>query len=652
LFYIVRTEIGLMWKQYVDENRLSIEMNVSDLEPFEPPPNLTSPEVVKAYKDFDIAIHRMKEDMHRAIKSQMADASGSDGRNETSECSGRRTADLTSVKSRKRAKDKKKKIIFELCQKSFELRQVHGNYSLYRLSRIWMYGNDEPRHVNKSGNETTEEEPIDGIAQTRAAELEKSDASLVKWNERNTEIYSLPPPSPSTSPISRIPPTVVMNETDDADVDLSTPQRILQSYLPHWKEVKKAWLRQSRLADRPYRKSLDMLKSIAAGILFVCQTCEMIRNGDERKVYKVVLTGGPCSGKTTGQEFLASFFEAIGWKVFRVPELATIIGGARFNELNEEQVMRFQENLLLTLLRLEDSFMSLAETCGENCLVICDRGAMDGSAYLNREAWEEILRRNNLNPIVLRDQRYNQIVHLVSAAVGAENFYHCSTALRLESLEEAREVEHRTRHVWVGHPYMDIIDNENCKTFRDKMLKMAQVICDRAGVEYGDRLAPNSIKRKFLVSSFDLSQCKDYQEFDVVHECVRSDMGQTWIRRRGQNGNWLYTINERRVVDGVPVDTKALLSRREYEMLRAHVDPATYPTFKKRLCFVHAHHYYQLDVFVEPCPKRCHDLKILVTYTTNTTGNLPIPTFITVSKEVTRDTQYSLYNLCKRDVVT
>ncbi|KRY09434.1 hypothetical protein T12_1611, partial [Trichinella patagoniensis] len=407
----------------------SIEMNVSDLEPFEPPPNLTSPEVAKAYKDFDIAIHRMKEDMHRAIKSQMADASGSDGRNETRECSGRRTADLTPVKCRKRAKDKEKKIIFELCQKSFELRQVHGNYSLYRLSRIWMYGNDEPRHVNKAGNETTEEEPIDGVAQTRAAELEKSDASLirkteielffikVKWNERNTEIYSLPPPSPSTSPISRIPPTVVMNETDDADVDLSTPQRILQSYLPHWKEVKKAWLRQSRLADRPYQKSLDMLKSIAAGILFVCQTCEMIRNGDERKVYKVVLTGGPCSGKTTGQEFLASFFEAIGWKVFRVPELATIIGGARFNELNEEQVMRFQENLLLTLLRLEDSFMSLAETCGENCLVICDRGAMDGSAYLNREAWEEILRRNNLNPIVLRDQRYNQIVHLVSGTV-------------------------------------------------------------------------------------------------------------------------------------------------------------------------------------------------------------------------------------------
>ncbi|KAL1239497.1 hypothetical protein TPS_01948 [Trichinella pseudospiralis] len=238
-------------------------MNVSDLEPFEPASNLTSPEVVQAYKDFDIAIHRMKEDGHRAGKSQMADVIGeNDGRNEARECSGRRIADATPVKSRKRAKDKQKKIVFELCQKSFELRQVHGNYSLYRLSRIWMYGKDEPRHVNKAGNETTEEEPIDGNAQTRASELEKSDASLVKLNERNTEIYSLPPPSPSTLPISRIPPTVVMNKADDADVDLSTPQGILQSYLPHWKEVKKAWLRQSRLADRPYQKSLDMLKSM------------------------------------------------------------------------------------------------------------------------------------------------------------------------------------------------------------------------------------------------------------------------------------------------------------------------------------------------------------------------------------------------------
>ena len=66
----------------------------------------------------------------------------------------------------------------------------------------------------------------------------------------------------------------------------------------------------------------------------------------ERRVYKLVLTGGPCGGKTTGQSTLATFFENLGWKVFRVPETATVLmsGGIAFGELNEEQVMDFQVN--------------------------------------------------------------------------------------------------------------------------------------------------------------------------------------------------------------------------------------------------------------------------------------------------------------------
>ena len=45
-------------------------------------------------------------------------------------------------------------------------------------------------------------------------------------------------------------------------------------------------------------------------------------------------------GKTTGQAHLATFFESLGWKVFRVPETATVLmsGGISFGELNEEQV--------------------------------------------------------------------------------------------------------------------------------------------------------------------------------------------------------------------------------------------------------------------------------------------------------------------------
>ena len=70
-------------------------------------------------------------------------------------------------------------------------------------------------------------------------------------------------------------------------------------------------------------------------------------------MYKLVLTGGPCGGKTTGQAKLATFFENLGWKVFRVPETATVLmsGGIAFGELNEEQIFDFQVTFLKIFIR-------------------------------------------------------------------------------------------------------------------------------------------------------------------------------------------------------------------------------------------------------------------------------------------------------------
>ena len=75
------------------------------------------------------------------------------------------------------------------------------------------------------------------------------------------------------------------------------------------------------------------------------------------------------------------------------------------------------------MLQLEDTYFSLARTQNRNCLVICDRGAMDCSAYLPREDWERIMERSQYNEVDLRDNRYNHVIHLVTAARGAEEHY-------------------------------------------------------------------------------------------------------------------------------------------------------------------------------------------------------------------------------------
>ena len=42
---------------------------------------------------------------------------------------------------------------------------------------------------------------------------------------------------------------------------------------------------------------------------------------------------------------------------------------------------------------------------------------------ITKEKWEHIMKDNHWNNVELRDNRYNQIIHMVSAAKGAEEFY-------------------------------------------------------------------------------------------------------------------------------------------------------------------------------------------------------------------------------------
>ena len=81
-------------------------------------------------------------------------------------------------------------------------------------------------------------------------------------------------------------------------------------------------------------------------------------------------------------------------------------GGLRYEKgstplLLVQAAEAFQTNLLKTMMQIEKSFFDLAEesTKPQNILVICDRGAMDASAYIAREQWDRILEATgNVSP--------------------------------------------------------------------------------------------------------------------------------------------------------------------------------------------------------------------------------------------------------------
>ncbi|KAK4876206.1 hypothetical protein RN001_012628 [Aquatica leii] len=382
----------------------------------------------------------------------------------------------------------------------------------------------------------------------------------------------------------------------------------------------------------------------------------METKGDNRKVYRLVLTGGPCGGKTTGQSRLCTFFENLGWKVFRVPETASVLlsGGIKFSDLNVDEVYQFQSNLLKTMLQIENTFFELAKSCKRNCLIICDRGAMDPSAFISKEVWERMMRENNWNNVELRDNRYNQIVHMVTAAKGAEDFYSTEDhACRSEGMELARELDYNAAAAWVGHPYFDVIDNST--DFEGKMRRMIGVVCQKLSIDTGDRLLTNSRKLKFLVNGPlpDDSAFPSFQDFEVVHNYLQSEPpNQVRLRKRGQKGHFSYIHTVRRPAKlGQVVEVKTQITHRDHINLLAQKDSSHFTIYKKRRCFLVNNQYFQLDIYQSPSHPRCKGLMLLETYTALNESNLRerLPSFLKIVKDVTGNPNYSMFNLSLRE---
>uniref|UniRef100_A0A1Q3FYG0 NadR/Ttd14 AAA domain-containing protein n=1 Tax=Culex tarsalis TaxID=7177 RepID=A0A1Q3FYG0_CULTA len=420
---------------------------------------------------------------------------------------------------------------------------------------------------------------------------------------------------------------------------------------------------------------------------------------DEKKVYKLVLTGGPCGGKTTGQARLCTFFENLGWKVFRVPETATVLlsGGIKFSDLtadeeksgkladhrtvfkdgypdhsvdktascprclaaaaekpNGSEAYKFQENLIRTMIQIENTFFELGRSCTRNCLIICDRGVMDASAFVSKEKWERMLKTNAWNPVELRDNRYNHILHMVSAANGAEAFYSTEDhACRSEGVDLARELDYKSAAAWIGHPYFDVIDNST--DFENKVNRMIECVCQKLGIDTGDRLLTTSKKVKFLVSELPVdSLFPAFQDFEVVHHYLQSagPRVQARLRKRGQNGHFSYIHTIRRPhLHGQSIEVKTQLTHRDYLNMLTQRDDAHFTIYKKRRCFLVNNQYFQMDIYKEPGHPRCKGLILLETYTSLSGDKLKsiLPKFLNIVKEVTGHPDYSMFNLSLKE---
>lgn len=353
----------------------------------------------------------------------------------------------------------------------------------------------------------------------------------------------------------------------------------------------------------------------------------------EKSVTKIVITGGPCAGKSTAMSWIQDEFSKRGYGVLFVPETATelIMAGAAPWAMSP---IEFQKCVLRWQLDKERVFEQAALAMPSNkVLIVCDRGAMDNRAYMTQAEFSAIMNNIGTSEIELRDG-YDVVFHLVTAANGAEEFYTtANNSARTETPEQAREVDEKLISAWTGHPHLRIIGNE--QSFRDKMLSLVGEISSFLGEP-----EPYEIERKFLIKYPDikwLESNQSCQRVEIIQTYLRSDDGdEVRVRQRGCDGSYVYTMTRKRTVSGIKrVEVEKRLSQAEYLSLLMEADTSRHPIRKTRYCLTYDGQYFEIDVY-----PFWNDRAIVEIELRDEGDEIEIPPQFEVIREVTDDPLY------------
>ena len=186
-------------------------------------------------------------------------------------------------------------------------------------------------------------------------------------------------------------------------------------------------------------------------------------------ILNIALTGGPCAGKSTAMETLNSAMAEIGVRVVIAPEAATQI----IMEGMAPGTISFQKTVFLRQLKLEAEAMKKAERA-DRVVVLNDRSLMDQLAYVDRKTFNSFLIDVGMD-INQALNRYDKVVHLVSAAVGTTAYTTANNQARRESLEEAIAMEQKTLMAnRIFGRKLVVVDNST--SFAGKMDRVVKII--------------------------------------------------------------------------------------------------------------------------------------------------------------------------------
>lgn len=422
--------------------------------------------------------------------------------------------------------------------------------------------------------------------------------------------------------------------------DLRTSFKLSQSQLAEMVGVTNKAV--SKWENGKSKPTTNVIRKLAAVFHTDIDDLLMAREGEaDMKIAKIVITGGPCAGKSTAMSWIQNAFSKMGYAVLFVPETATelITGGvAPWTCGTNADYQKYQLKLQI---EKEKIFEQAARTMSaEKVLIVCDRGTLDNKAYMSEVEFAEAMSFINSNEVELRDN-YDAVFHLVTAAKGAEEFYTtANNSARTETVAEATELDNRLISAWTGHPHLRVIDNSS--SFEDKMKKLIAEISSFLGEP-----EPYEIERKYLIEYPDIkwlegnSTC---QRIEIIQTYLKSRSDEEIrVRQRGVDGHYIYFQTIKKKVSNLKrVEIERRLSQAEYLNLLMDADTSRKQIRKTRYCLTYKNQYFEIDIYPFWNDKAIAEIEL-----SDENAEIVFPKQIKVIKEVTDDDSYKNASLAK-----
>lgn len=187
---------------------------------------------------------------------------------------------------------------------------------------------------------------------------------------------------------------------------------------------------------------------------------------------KIVLTGGPCAGKTTIANALKSEFD-----VHYVREAATLLFEGGFPRSNDVTPLKHRQRAIYFVQR---ELEAIASSKKPDKALLCDRGSMDGAGY-----WPDGQSEDFYESIGTTEEsemkRYDWVIHM---EVSGKNHYQSDDRVRTDTYEQALDIDARIKTAWSKHAKRIIIPQFDTISLKlERCEKIFQAILENQPLE-------------------------------------------------------------------------------------------------------------------------------------------------------------------------